>query len=330
MKVFVTGATGFIGSHLVPKLIARGYNVTCVVRDPKKAGALAKQGATLVAGDVTDRESMREPMRGSDAVFHLAGWYAFGVGRDDVKRMVSINVDGARNPLELAFELGVPKIVHTSTVGVFGNTHGRIVDETYRVGKEAMGSEYERTKWIAHHEIAVPLQQRGAPIVIVQPGGVSGPGDTSPHTEMYRYFFRRTPVMFGAKSGLTWAHVDDIAEGHILAMQKGKEGETYIIAGPAMTYKESMQAWEKITGIPAPKVWLPGWVASGMAKLVEVLEHAFGLRMTLSSEVLGSLADYTFWASAEKAKRELGWQPRPVEETFRETLEEWRKSTRRK
>ena len=91
-----------------------------------------------------------------------------------------------------------------------------------------------------------------------------------------------------------------------------------------------MQAWEKITDISAPQVWLPGWVAGGMATFVGVLERAFGLRMTFSSEALGSLADYTFWASAEKAKRELGWQPRPVEETFRETLEEWRKSTRRK
>lgn len=325
MKIFVTGATGFIGSHLVPKLIARGHSVTCLVRDPQKAGSLAAQGATLAAGDATERESMREPMRGSDAVFHLAGWYAIGVGKDDVRKMQAINVDAARATLELAVELGAPKIIATSTVGVFGNTRSQTVDETYRAPLSAMASEYERTKWQAHYEVAVPLQQKGAPIVIVQPGGVTGPGDTAPHTGAFQFYFQRTPMMFGAKAGLTWAHVDDVAEGHILAMEKGKPGEAYVIAGPAMTYRESMQAWEKITGVPAPKIWLPGWVAGGLAKLVGALERAFGLRMTFSSEALNSLADCTFWASAEKAKRELGWQPRPVGETFKEALDDWQK-----
>jgi nucleoside-diphosphate-sugar epimerase len=320
MNIFVTGATGFIGSHLVPKLIARGHALTCLVRDPQKAGMLAQQGAALAVGDVTDRESMRAPMRGSDAVFHLAAWYAISVGAKGKARMWAINVDGARNTLELAAELGVRKIIHTSTVGVFGNTRGRVVDETYRVDKEALASEYERTKWIAHYEIAVPLQQQGVPIVIVQPGGATGPGDTAPHSGVYRFFLRRTPVFFGAKSGLTWAHVDDIAEGHILAMEKGRPGESYILAGPLFTYQETMQALERVAGIPAPKIWVPGWMAAGMARVVGFLERAFELRTEYSSEALNAMADYTFFASAEKAKRELGWQPRPVEETFRETL----------
>ena len=213
---------------------------------------------------------------------------------------------------------------------MFGNTRGRIVDETYRVGKDVMASEYERTKRIAHYEIAVPMQQKGAPIVIVQLGGVTGPGDTSVASAMYRLYFQRTPVTFGAKSGLTIAHVDDIAEGHILALEKGKVGESYIIAGPSLTYRQAMQMWEKLTGVPAPRIWMPGWVAGGMSKFVGLLERAFGLRILFSSEALGSLADYTFYGSAEKAKRELGWQPRPVEETFRETLEDWQKSNQRR
>ncbi|HLF27187.1 MAG TPA: NAD-dependent epimerase/dehydratase family protein [Anaerolineae bacterium] len=318
MKIFVTGATGFIGSHLVPKLIERGHNVICLVRNPDKASSLAQAGATLAPGNITDRASMQAPLRGSDAVFHLAGQYAYDLRQQQGMR--AINVDGARHTLELATELGVSRIIHTSTVGVFGNTHGRVVDETHRAPLAEMTSEYERTKWMAHYEIAVPLQERGAPVIIVQPGGVTGPGDTAPHASVYRYFLRRPPAFFGAQSGLTWAHVGDIAEGHILALEQGRPGESYVLAGPALTYRQTMQLWEKITGIPAPKVWLPGWLAGGLARLVSVLERAFGLRAAFSSEALLTMADYTFYASAAKAMRELGWQPRPIEETFKETL----------
>jgi nucleoside-diphosphate-sugar epimerase len=321
MKIFITGANGFIGSHLAPLLIKRGHAVTCLVRDPQKADKLAAIGATLAAGDITDRATMREPMRGADAVFHLAGWYA--IGQPDKAKMHAINVEGARHTLELAAELGVPKIIHTSTVGVFGNTHGQMPDETYRVGKEAMGSEYERTKWAAHYEVAEGLQKQGAPVIITQPGGVTGAGDPSPHVSLFEYFLRRMPVMFGARSGLTLAHVDDIAEGHALALEKGRPGQNYILAGPCLTYRQVFEVCEKITGIPATKVWAPGWLAAGLSKLAGLFE-AMGVRMQFSAEALGSLADYTFWASADKAQRELGWTPRPVEATLRDVLEDLR------
>jgi nucleoside-diphosphate-sugar epimerase len=134
-------------------------------------------------------------------------------------------------------------------------------------------------------------------------------------------FLKRMPVMFGAKSGVTWAHVDDIADGHILAMEKGRIGEAYILAGPAMTYRESMQAFEKISGIGAPKVWLPGWAAGATSGLFGVLERTFNAKLMFSSEALSTLNDYTFYGAADKAKRELGWQPRPVEPIFKEVLD---------
>jgi len=322
VKAFVTGANGFIGSHLVPILVERGYEVVCLVRDPKKADGLTKAGATLAAGDVTDRASMKASMTGSNVVFHLAGWYA--IGNHDKARMQAINVDGARNTLELATELGVPKIIHTSTVGVFGNTHSQIVDETYKVGKDDMASEYERTKWAAHYEVAVPLQQRGAPVIITQPGGVTGAGDNSPHAQTFDMFLQKMPVMFGAKSGLTLAHVDDIAEGHALTMEKGKVGESYILAGPSLTYRQTFELMEKISGIPAAKLWGPGWLARGMSGMMGVLE-GLGMHPAFSAEALETLADYTFWGTAEKAKRELGWQMRPLEDTLREVLDYRRK-----
>jgi len=318
LKAFVTGANGFIGRHLVAALVGRGDDVTGLVRDLSRAKSLEHMGANVVAGDVTDRDSMREPMHGADVVFHLAGLYKFG--RPHWPIMAAVNVDGTRNTLELATELGVPKIVHTSTVGVFGNTHGEIVDESYLAPKETMGSLYELTKWAAHYEVAVSLQQRGYPVVIVQPGGVTGEGDTSPHMATIDFFLRRMPVMFGAKSGLTLAHVDDIAEGHILAAEKGRAGESYILCGPALTFRQVFEMCEQLTGIPAARIWLPGWMATATSRVARSIEST-GIRMPLSSEAISLLADYTFWASADKARQELDFTVRPVEEVLREVLE---------
>jgi dihydroflavonol-4-reductase len=318
MKFFVTGATGFIGGHLVAKLIARGDQVSCLVRNPDKAAGLAQQGVALVKGDVSDRAVMREAMRGADGMFHIAALYKLGLEFRD--QMHAANVDGTRHTLEAALEAGVPKIVYTSTVGVFGNTHGQIVDESYRVEQESLRSEYERTKWAAHYEVAVPLQQQGAPIVIVQPGAVTGPDDTSPLNMVYDFYLKRMPVMMGPQAGVTVAHVDDIADGHILAMDKGRNGESYILTGPAITYKQMMEMWQSICGVPAPKLWLPGWTAALSAQLVGGLEKVFKLKTALSSEALMTQADYTFYSTADKAQRELGWQPRPLEATFKEVL----------
>ncbi len=320
MRYFVTGATGFIGGHLVAKLIARGDQLTCLVRNPDKAANLARQGVTLVKGDVSDRAVMREAMRGVDGVFHIAALYK--LGPEFKEQMAAVNVAGTRNVLEAAVEAGVPKIVYTSTVGVFGNTHGKIVDESYRVEKQSLSSEYERTKWAAHYEVAVPLQQKGAPIVIVQPGGVTGPGDTSPLNLLYEFYLHRMPIMVGPHAGVTVAHVDDIVAGHLGAMEKGRHGESYILVGPGLTYKQMMEMWQSICGVPAPKLWLPGWTAALSSRLVSGLEKVVKLKTVISSEVLTTQANYTFYATADKARRELGWQPRPLEQTFKEVLDD--------
>lgn len=315
--VFVTGATGFIGGRLVPRLVKRGYEVACLVREPEKATALRMEGVRLVKGDITSKESMREAMKGANAVFHLAGWYA--IGERDTTRMHAVNVDGARNTLELAAELGVPKILHTSTVGVFGNTHGKLVDETYRALREEMVSTYELTKWAAHYQVAAALQNRGAPVMILQLGGVTGAGDEAPHIMVFEMFVRKSPVMFGAGSGFTFAHVDDIAERYIQALEKGKAGEAYILAGEAMTYKRVFEVLEKISGMQGARIWAPGWFAGMSAATLGMLEN-LGLRGPYSSEALLAMKDYTYWASAEKAQRELGWKRRPTEDTLRDTL----------
>lgn len=317
MKVFITGANGFIGSRLAQKLAARGDAVVCLVRDPARIPSdLKLPNIQWVKGDVTEPASMRQAMRGADAVFHLAGMYKFGAKY--IPQMRAINVDGARNVLYMAADLGVPKIIHTSTVGVFGNTHGKIVDETYRGDKDEMDSEYERTKYEAHYDVAVPLQQKGAPVIIVQPGLVVGPNDPSPHIQQYAFYFNRFPLGFGGKSGACWAHVDDTADGHIAALERGKF-EAYCICGAPLTWKQAMEMWEPFTGIPAPKLWVPGWMVAANQVLLSGVERV-GIHLPISAESLGSMINYTFWATNAKAKRDLDWKPRPIKQLMRELM----------
>src|SRR5262245_6799363 len=149
-RLFITGATGFVGGELARQLVAAGHRVVALVRDPARSAELTRLGVAVQAGDVTDRESMRAPMAGVDGVFHVAGWYRIGVR--DKREASAVNVEGTRNVLELVRELGVPKAVYTSTANVFGDTHGRVVDESYRQGGPWL-SEYDRTKWVAHYEV---------------------------------------------------------------------------------------------------------------------------------------------------------------------------------
>src|SRR5262245_48341853 len=176
MNYFVTGATGFVGGRVVRQLVEASHRVSVVVRNPAKAQGLAEAGIVVHQGDVTDKESMRAPMQGADGVFHIAGWYKLGV--KDTSEGAKVNVEGTRNVLELMRDLGIPKGIYTSTLATFSDTHGRTVDEGYRYDGPHL-SEYDRTKWAAHYEVAEPLIAAGLPLVIVQPGLIYGPGDTS-------------------------------------------------------------------------------------------------------------------------------------------------------
>jgi nucleoside-diphosphate-sugar epimerase len=191
MKYFVTGATGFVGGHVARQLIAAGHEVVAVVRTPAKAHDLA--GVILHQGDVTEKESMRAPMQGVDGVFHIAGWYKVGV-RDKTPGE-KINVEGTRNVLELMRELSIPRGVYTSTLAINSDTHGKLVDESYHYTGSHL-SEYDRSKWAAHYEVAEPMIAEGLPLTIVMPGLIYGPGDTSSaRTTFLQYLQRKLPFI---------------------------------------------------------------------------------------------------------------------------------------
>ncbi len=318
MKYFVTGATGFVGSHVTRQLRDAGHEVVVVVRNPAKAKSLVDLGVTVHQGDVTDKESMRSPMQGTDGVFHIAGWYKVGV--KDKSDGEQINVEGTRNVLALMKELGIAKGVYTSTLAINSDTHGKLVDESYHYTGPHL-SEYDRTKWVAHYEVADPMIAAGLPLVIVMPGVIYGPEDTSSiRTTFIQYLQRKLPVL-PTRTAYSWAHVDDIARGHILAMEQGAVGGSYIIAGPTHTLVEAFHMAQKITGIPAPRIHVPPTVMKAMSATMGVVERVVPVPADYSAEYLRISAGVTYIGSNAKAKRELGYQPRSLEDGLTETLQ---------
>jgi nucleoside-diphosphate-sugar epimerase len=316
MKYFLTGATGFIGAQVARQLVQAGHQVVAVVRSPEKAQDLATLGAAVHKGDVTDKESMRAPMRGVDGVFHIAGWYKIGVR--DKRAGAQINIEGTRNVLELMRELQIPKGVYTSTLAVNSDTHGKLVDETYRYDGAHL-SEYDRTKWAAH-KLAEQFIADGLPLVVVMPGLVYGPGDTSSvRTTLIQYLQRKLP-MIPRQTAFSWAHVDDIARGHILAMEQGVPGESYIIAGPTATFEDALKLAEQITGVPVPRLRVEPGLLKAMAGLMRVVERVTPVPDDYSAEYLRINAGVTYIGDNAKARRELGYNPRSLKEGLAETL----------
>ncbi|MBC7809777.1 MAG: NAD-dependent epimerase/dehydratase family protein [Burkholderiales bacterium] len=320
MKYFITGATGFVGGHVARQLIEGGHVVIALARNPAKASDLTALGVTVVPGDITDKASMREPMTGVDGVFHVAAWYE--VGLKDSSMAYRINVEGTRNVLELMRELNVPKGVYTSTLAVFSDTDGKVVDESYRYAGGANGhnSEYDRTKWLAHYEVALPMMREGLPLVIVQPGVVYGPGDASAMGETVRDYLRGKLPMVPQKAAYAWGYIDDIAHAHILAMDKGKAGETYIIAGPVHTFIEALDIAQKVTGIPPSRLHPSPTMMKATAAMMSAINRIVPLTGMFHPETLRSIAGATYIGSNAKARRELGYAPRSLEEGFRQTL----------
>lgn len=313
---FVTGATGFVGGEVVRQLIAAGHRVRALVRAPESAAALANAGAQLHRGDITHPDSMRAPMAGADGVFHIAGWYKVGVR--DRGPAVNINVNGTRNVLTLMRELGVPKGVYTSTLAVNSDTHGQVVDESYRFTGTYL-SVYDETKAQAHH-LAEQFIADGLPLVIVQPGVIYGPGDTSSvRTTLRQYLQRKLPVV-PKKTAFCWGYIDDVARGHLLAMKQGRPGRNYFLAGPVHTMIEALETAESITHIPAPKMRVNLGVVRAIAGALSKIEPVLPAAAQAAVENMRVVGGATYLGSNGRAVRELGWRVRPLADGLRATL----------
>lgn len=318
-RYFVTGATGFVGAEVAKQLLTRGHDVVALVRSPEKAALLQMLGAELHVGDITDPASLRAGMQGADGVFHIAGWYKTGAP-GATALATAINVEGTRHVLEAMRDLGIAKGVYTSTVAIFSDTHGQVVDERYRYDGPHV-SVYDHSKWRAHYEVALPAIQAGLPLVVVMPGAVYGPGDTSELRQVFvNHLQRRMPVV-PARTAYCWGHIEDTAQAHIEAMEHGVPGESYIVAGPPHTLREALTLAAKYSGRAAPLASVPPWLLTGLSRVMEGVERVVTPPTALSSETLRVLAGVTYLGSHAKAAAAWGFAPRSLDEGLRHLVE---------
>jgi dihydroflavonol-4-reductase len=319
MRAFVTGGTGFIGGRLVAKLLERGDDVAALVRSPDKATELEKGGAELIQGDLSDTDAIRRGTEGADVVIHSAAIYKVGIPKSQHEEMFETNVRGTERVLDAAIQAGVPKIVYVSTVNVFGNTGGKVVDESYERPRNGFLSYYDRTKYDSH-QVALDRIDKGAPIVIVQPGGVYGPNDHSEIGNMIdQYRSGKLPMVPFPETGLNMVHVDDVADGCILACDKGEPGEAYVLGGEITTMRGILEKVAEIDGKKPPKRDLPTGLLKAMAPAGPVVGRLMGMAPNMR-ELISASDGVTYWAKDDKARSRLGYQPRDLETGLRQTL----------
>ena len=322
MRAFVTGGTGLIGRALVDALLRKDWAVTILTRDPARAEEFRPRGASVVAGDVT-RPTFHGAMARADVVFHIAGWLELGIR--DAARMHEVNVEGTRNILSMARKENIGRVVYTSTAGVFApatTEHPATESSPVQV---ALDDAYVRSK-VEAHRLALREIEGGLPLTIVLPAAVFGPHDTGQLGRSLALLVRgklpRLPRGFGTN---TWTHAADIAEGHFLAATKGKPGEQYLLGDRVMPLAEFYVKAAEAAGVPPPTANVPMWLARFAARFSEMRARLAGRTPLLSRAAL-NLAAINLVVNPSKARRELGWTPRPFEDRLRETVK-WYAST---
>jgi dihydroflavonol-4-reductase len=319
MRVFMTGATGFIGGEVARRLRARGDDVRALVRNPAKAGPLEADGCEIVRGEVTDFEPVRAALEGCDAAIHAAAVYEVGIKKSERQPMYEANVRGTEAVLGAALEAKVPKVVYVSTVAAIGNTEGEIADENW-IHRERYGNYYEETKHLAHKVARRLIDEEGLPCVIVQPGGVYGPNDHSQIGNVVNQFLAgRMPLLAFPEAGFNFVHRDDVADGILLALDKGEPGEQYVLGGQIGTMRDLVQTAARVAGRKPPRRNLPTGVLKVSAPLGPVIGPLMGFPPNFR-ELISTSDGVTYWAKDDKARRELGYSPRPLEQGLRDTL----------
>lgn len=316
MQYFVTGATGFLGGHVTARLLEAGHLVTALVGGPEEARAFAEYGVRPHVGSVVDKETLRRAMRGVDGVFHVAG---SRLGFSDRSTAEAVNVEGTRHVFELVRELGIPKVIHTSTLSVFSDTHGVIVDETYRFTGTHL-TEYDRMRARAHYQVALPLMQQGVPGVILLPGAIYGPHDSSVMAGLLGRFALGRVMVVSAATAYCWAHVADVAQAHVLAMEFGRLGEQYIVGGEPHTVREVLASAGELIGRTRSPIPLPPWIVRPSASVVRALATVVPA-WRLAADRLRVAAGVTYLGNDAKARTELGFDPRPLSDGLPDVMQ---------
>jgi dihydroflavonol-4-reductase len=316
MKAFVTGASGFTGSHLVRALEQRGDSVIALVRKTSDLSRLKVSKAELVYGDLSDRPTLEAAMQGVDVVFHTAAYVELGVV--DAVKMGQINVDGTRTVLEAAKAAGVGKLVYCSTIGIYGDTEGEVIDETFQRRQQGFSSAYDRTKYLAQ-QLVDRFASEGLPTVSVMPSGIFGADDPHFGPVMDTFLKGKLKVWAGGDRITGIVHVDDLVEAMLLAAAKAPSGAHYIVSSGEMSTREMFDFLSQTVGIPAPRE-VPEPIVRLAGALLDPIGRLLSWQPPISRERVHYIYDRCVRIRADKARQELGWQPRSVEQTLQDAL----------
>jgi len=325
MRILVTGSTGFIGAALVRELVAKGYEVVCLYRNPEKIRKFPDAGVEAVRGDILDPASLAGACRGCERLFHLAAFT--GVWSRNREMVRKLNAEGTRNVLEAALNAGIRDIVLTSTAGVTGPSSGTpVTEETVR--SVPFFTPYEETKAEAE-KIAADYVKKGLNIRIVNPTRLYGPGELNAGNSVTRivklYIEGKWRFITGdGNSTGNYVFIDDAVEGHILAMEKGKPGERYLLGGENISYNGFFNLLAEITGIRRKLIRLPVSAVLAAAGLSVAAAYITGTEPFITPGHVRRL-NYNWIVSSEKAVRELGYSITPLREGLVKTVE-WLKS----
>jgi dihydroflavonol-4-reductase len=316
MKVLVTGANGFTGSHLVQALQKQGNSVVGLVRKSSNVASIYNCNIELIYGDITDRDALRTAMTGADQVFHTAAYVELGIVNE--AEMERVNVEGTRAVLEVAQAVGVSKMVYCSTIGVFGDTKGKVINETFVRTQKDFSSAYDRTKYQAQ-QLVDEFVKGGLFVVSILPSGIFGAGD--PHFgPVIKQFVKGGLKVWAGGDRITGiVHVDDLASAMILAAEKGQAGDYYIISAGELTTREMFEIFSQKTGIPVP--WeVPKPLVRLAGNLLDPIGRVLNWQPPISRERVHYIYDRCVRVDATKARNELGWYPRSVSEALLDGL----------
>lgn len=310
-QAFLTGATGFIGRRLAPLLAEQGYRLSCLVRPTSDTRALQSLGAQLIEGDVADAAGLDRGLGGADVAYHLAGIY--DIGPVDASAMNHANVEGTRAFLAAMARAGTPRGVYVSTTLALGPVARGLGDET-SASDGRYRSIYERTKVEAHH-LALEAQREGAPVIVVCPAFVYGPGDKGPAGRFIADLLHgRVPGLLAEPAWFSFVHVDDVARGIALAGEFGSPGEAYVLSGESCDMNTFAGRVCALAGKRPPRLRFPNGLARFTGQLLDPISRVTGLRLVITREGVDTTGRLRWLHSAEKARRALGWEPRSLEE----------------
>ncbi|HKU24497.1 MAG TPA: hopanoid-associated sugar epimerase [Candidatus Sulfotelmatobacter sp.] len=322
MRAFVTGATGFLGSHVARVLCEQGASLRLLVRATSNLKNLQGLHADTITGDLRDPDSLRKAMAGCDTVFHVAADYRLWVR--DPEEMYRSNVEGTRALLEAARHNSVRRVVYTSSVATIGFTTGRTADEDSPVSLQDMIGHYKRSKFMAE-QVALQAGRSGMHVVTVNPTTPVGEQDVKPTPTgriVVDFLKRKFPAY--VETGLNLVDVRECARGHIAALEKGNSGERYILGGENLSLKQILDKLADITGLPSPRVKLPYIFAFATGVIDETITGRMLKKEPRATVDTVRMGKKMMFASSAKAERELGWRIVPVDDALTRAVEWFR------